>query len=174
MNTADVLAAKTAQSFSEEKIDKCIESITAECLKAAGEGLSELHTDIQANPVEKDRIAEKLIALGFTVGADEEGRCLISWAEAKPALPRIAFSKGDGYIAFEDCDGERQVIFAPYEIRNLCVEHCGDLRRLALYANGEVYELARSSELSIQQMNLLSEAALKDLLTKVGDLAKKK
>jgi hypothetical protein len=170
--TADMIATKTVESVSEEKIAKTVDAVVAKCLEAAQKGEWKTKLALKVSPAEKLKVIVKIKALGYEIQEEEDGEYTLSWENVQPALPQIRFSNVNGCVAFEDCDGERQVLFPPFNVTNLCVEHGlsrnegpGPVRRLALYANGEVYELARSSTLSISQMNLLSEMAQAGLLT---------
>ena len=177
MNTAQNAAAMTAESAKAEKIDKAVENILADVMVAAAKGESEIKTKLDVNPVEKQKVYERINALGFEITEEEDGDITVDWHYAKPALPQISFTKGQGSFSFIDCDGERQVIYAPYDLKALCVEHGpSGLARIALYINGDVFELVKSNSLSLTQLNLLSEEAEKALaaVTCVCDNKKQK
>ncbi len=168
--TADKIAAMTAESIKDEKIAKIIDGIVSKCEAAAAKGEWEIKVPVVASTAEKELVYAKLHTMGYELTIEEDGELTVEWKDARPELPQIRFRNEAGCIVFVDCDGERQVLFPPFEIKGLCVEHgCTEdgekLSRLALYANGDVYELAKGASLSTPQMNLLSEVAQTALLT---------
>lgn len=165
--TADKIAAMTAESIKEEKIAKIIDGIVSKCEAAAAKGEWEIKVPVNASTAEKELVYAKLHAMGYELTVEEDGELTVEWKDARPELPQIRFRNEGGCIVFDDCDGERQVLFPPFSINGLCVEHGGEVKRLALYANGDVFELAKDEDgsLSKMQMNLLSETAQAELLT---------
>lgn len=172
--TADKIAAMTAESIKNEKIAKIIDGIVSKCEAAAANGEWEIKIPVNASTAEKELVYAKLHAMGYELTIEEDGELTVEWKDARPELPQIRFRNEGGCIVFDDCDGERQVLFPPFSISGLCVEHGpsrqadgGEIKRLALYANGDVFELAKDEDgsLSKMQMNLLSETAQAELLT---------